>query len=516
MRRPQAAGSILEAVKPLTEKLTALEAKALQGGSISVVAMAAELAATCIVVARTAMTLVLEQAACAQPSSLPCACGGEASSKGFEDTSFVGRFGRVPVSRRRMECDRCGESFFPFDQLWGLPAGEYADDVREATERLSCRLPSFEEAVAELQYLWGIAPDASTAKRWVAQDGARADAVVKADAEARWKKYETRAFAEAQGEQRAPQRSEGFGVVEVDGVHALTWKPGREPRRKAEPAVEAITAGAAPAAASETSERATRHQAPSTLSEVKGSPMGPKGRSDRVRGREICMGIAYLGEDACQESPGRGVLLDRRYVATLNDREGFWHKLHAAAAEQGVLGREKLVRVSDAGTYFVDRTTELFCDQPLVGILDIQHGRQHVWEAGHKVVADPKKTAAWVAPRTQALSDGKVHEIIIDLAAERERRRGSAQREAIDDLSGYLESNKHMMDYPSYRDAGYPIASAAIESANKRMVGRRCKQGGMIWSEVGLEAIVALRVAFYNPGTWHRLWPHTAPRAAAA
>ena len=26
-----------------------------------------------------------------------------------------------------------------------------------------------------------------------------------------------------------------------------------------------------------------------------------------------------------------GVLLDRRYVATLNDRAGFWQKLHAAA-----------------------------------------------------------------------------------------------------------------------------------------------------------------------------------------
>ena len=179
-----------------------------------------------------------------------------------------------------------------------------------------------------------------------------------------------------------------------------------------------------------------------------------------------------------------------------------------------MLQREKLVRVSDAGSYFVDRSTELFCGQPLVGILDIQHGNQHVWEAGHKVVGDPKKTAAWVAPRTHAISAGKVDELIIDLAAERERQRVSAQRDAIDDLSGYLKSNKHMMDYPSYRASGYPIASAAIESANKRLVGRRCKQGGMIWSETGLEAMVALRVAFYNPDTWPSLWP-LAPGAAA-
>jgi hypothetical protein len=415
-----------------------------------------------------------------------------------------------------MTCAHCATSGFPFDTVWGLPTGAYADDVREATDRLACRLGSFEEAVAELQYLWGVAPDASTAQRWVAQDGARADAMVQRDADARWTAYGQPPGAAGRGDPRGPTRIAGFGVVEVDGVHVLTWKPGHEPRRKAALAAVATTAAsAAPAATSETSARATRHQAPSALSAVTGSPMGPQGRSGRVQGREICMGLTYLGEDAGEESPGRGVLLHRRYVATLNDRDGFWRKLHAAATVHGVLQRETLVRVSDAGTYFVDQTTELFCDQPLIGILDIQHGRQHVWEAGHTVVSDPKKTAAWVAPRTQAIWDGHVDDVILDLAAERQRRRGRAQRQAIDGLRGYLERNQHMMDYPRYREAGYPIASAAIESANKRLVGRRCKQGGMIWSEPGLEAIVALRVAFYNRDTWRRLWPHAALPAVA-
>ena len=63
MRRPHPAGRALEAVTPLMEKLTALEANALQGRSLSVVALAAELAATCAAVARDAMALILEQAA---------------------------------------------------------------------------------------------------------------------------------------------------------------------------------------------------------------------------------------------------------------------------------------------------------------------------------------------------------------------------------------------------------------------------------------------------------------------
>jgi hypothetical protein len=36
------------------------------------------------------------------------------------------------------------------------------------------------------------------------------------------------------------------------------------------------------------------------------------------------MGITYLGKDICEETGQRGALLEKRYVATLNEREGFW------------------------------------------------------------------------------------------------------------------------------------------------------------------------------------------------
>jgi hypothetical protein len=101
-----------------------------------------------------------------------------------------------------------------------------------------------------------------------------------------------------------------------------------------------------------------------------------------VHGREVSVGLTYLGEDACEESPGRGVLLEKRYVATLNDREGFWLELHAAATAQGALSKEELLRVSDGGTYYVEQSAELFRDEPLIGILDIQHANQHVWPTG--------------------------------------------------------------------------------------------------------------------------------------
>mgnify|MGYP001600707198 FL=1 len=482
MKRPNAVGQTLQVVEPLIQKLAELEDKALRGEAMTVVALAAELSQELTGVGRRSMEVILDQAARAQPTRLRCPCGAEAGSQGFESRSFVGRFGRECLSRRRMDCGACGRRWFAFDEAWGLPEGKYADDVREATDRLACRLGSFADAVEELRHLWGLAPDGSTAKRWVGQDGTRAEQAVRAEAAAHWSRYEEQTHAVARGDLRAPERSEGFGVIEVDGVQVLTWKPGQEPRRREKEATSSPATARDPPPLSETAERASRHQAPSTLSNVPGSPMGPTGRSARVAGREVCVGLAYLGEHVCEQSPGRGVLLDRRYVATLNDRAGFWQKLHAAAMAQGVLSRHKVVRVSDGSAYFIEHSDELFCDQPLVGILDCQHAKQHVWEAGHKVVNDKKQVPQWVLPRTQAIMDGKVDEVIADLAQERPHTTGPQSAEAIDELSGYLSRNKQLKDYPTYHAAGYPLASAAIDITNKRRVGRRCKQGGMIWS----------------------------------
>lgn len=510
MKRPNAAGTVLQALDPLAQKMTELEQRALNGHAMSVVQLASQLAQAAREAARRGLELVLEQAARSEPTCAACACGAQAHSQGFEHTFFVTRLGRVDLERRRCTCEVCGRTEMPLDKAWSLPDGVFADDVREATERLVCRL-GYAEGIEELERLWGVAPKSiSTAQGWVVQDGQRAQQAVKQDAQQHWDRYVERQQAVAQGEQPQAQRQAGFGVVEADGVQVLTWKPGQESRRKpvqaAPTSVEPCSPSSSTPTLREMSEAELRHQPPSTLSQLQGSPMGPNGRSERVRGREVCVGLVYLGEHACELSKGHGVILERRYVVTLNDRESFWPALHAAAAAQGVLDRERLVWLSDGGSYFIDQSAELFQDQPLVPVLDIQHAKQHVWETGHELTSDKKAVPLWAAPRIEAIEAGNTEGLLIDLAEQRLLRKQPEPCKAIDALAGYVQRHEHMMHYPAYRQAGYPIASAAIESTNKRLVGRRCKQGGMIWSERGLEAMLALRAAVFNPGAWERLW----------
>jgi hypothetical protein len=194
MRRPNAAGIVLQALEPMAKKLTELEARALEGVTMPVTALISQLVGAALAVARSGAELLLQQAAAVVQTDLSCpACGSpQVGSHGFEPRSFTSRVGQVDLSRRRWRCGACKHSWFDFDERWHLPVGDYADDVREATERLSCRM-GFREAVEELQHLWGVAPDASTAQRWTIQDGQRAEQAVATDAKQHWEHYEQRA-----------------------------------------------------------------------------------------------------------------------------------------------------------------------------------------------------------------------------------------------------------------------------------------------------------------------------------
>jgi hypothetical protein len=68
---------------------------------------------------------------------------------------------------------------------------------------------------------------------------------------------------------------------------------------------------------------------------------------------------------------------------------------------------------------------------------------------------------------------------------------------------GCFSTHKQRMHYPALRAAGYHIGSGSVESACKRIIGGRLKQGGMIWSREGAKAMAHLR-AIVLSGRWDR------------
>jgi hypothetical protein len=90
---------------------------------------------------------------------------------------------------------------------------------------------------------------------------------------------------------------------------------------------------------------------------------------------------------------------------------------------------------------------------------------------------------------------------------------GQPQAQAVAEELGYFERNLQRMQYGSFRANGYFIGSGVVEAGCKTVIGARCKQSGMFWSQPGVENVLALRCIHASRRLdefWkHRLNQHT-------
>ena len=75
----------------------------------------------------------------------------------------------------------------------------------------------------------------------------------------------------------------------------------------------------------------------------------------------------------------------------------------------------------------------------------------------------------------------------------RKKCRGTPQAEQVEQALHYFTSNVTRMQCGTFRAAGYFIGSGVVEAGCKTVIGARCKQSGMFWSESGAENVLALR-----------------------
>jgi hypothetical protein len=79
--------------------------------------------------------------------------------------------------------------------------------------------------------------------------------------------------------------------------------------------------------------------------------------------------------------------------------------------------------------------------------------------------------------------------------------------EAVHKELGYFERNIDRMQYGAYRKKGFFIGSGVVEAGCKTVIGARCKQSGMFWSEPGVENVLALR-CIHNSRRLDQFWKY--------
>jgi len=91
---------------------------------------------------------------------------------------------------------------------------------------------------------------------------------------------------------------------------------------------------------------------------------------------------------------------------------------------------------------------------------------------------------------------------------------GKPQAQDVAEALGYFERNVERMQYGTFRAKGYFIGSGVVEAGCKTVIGGRCKQSGMFWSEAGAENILAFR-CIHSSRRLDEFWKHRLNSRAA-
>ena len=185
----------------------------------------------------------------------------------------------------------------------------------------------------------------------------------------------------------------------------------------------------------------------------------------------------------------------------INGRE----KLFACLSDEVFLrnhgGRKDLVCLLDGERALWD-TYRTYLPEA-VGILDIFHVSEKLWQAAHCFHAEGSQAAEdFVSERLRGLLEGRVGGVIGGLRQRLTKQRLSAgRRQTLTAVMGYLERNREHLRYDEYLAAGYPIGSGVAEGACRHVVKDRMERTGMRWSLDGAQAMLDLRATYIN-GDW--------------
>lgn len=186
------------------------------------------------------------------------------------------------------------------------------------------------------------------------------------------------------------------------------------------------------------------------------------------------------------------------YFARMSDAATFADLASAEVRRRGVERAKEVCAIQDGAEWIQGFVGGHRADA--VRILDFAHAAKYVQQIGEQVRAAgghlPVTWEASVLHRLKHDGPARVLEHLNWLA----RRFPQVQ----DDVS-YLRKRRDLMDYPTYRAAGWPIGSGSVESGHKLVMQARLKGAGMHWKPEHVNPMLALRSALLND-RWQENW----------
>ena len=203
---------------------------------------------------------------------------------------------------------------------------------------------------------------------------------------------------------------------------------------------------------------------------------------------------------------------NKHVFATLEGKPAAFHHLLDHVEKRDPDGHKPLIALLDGDPYLEDRLLKELkrrgrIDRLEVCILDIIHASEYLWDVGTALYGEKgQKRVRWVEAKLYALLDSQVGYVIGGLKQIRTKNALKPHQEnVIEKTLTYFENHRPMMDYATYLEKGYPIATGVVEGTCGSLVKDRMEDSGMRWSLVGDQTILVQRAVVQN-GDWNDFW----------
>ena len=403
----------------------------------------------------------IEEVDSAMSGHAPVCENGHAShpmkSRGRKKRTLITRFGEICVWVQTYRCieEGCGQTCRPLMDALGIETGRISGMLARLLALLGVVVPY--ELAARLAFLFfGVEVSAMSVWRSVQRLGAACE---------QYSEELARFHADPRTELEEPAEAPNAVVLGVDGC-ALGMQVREKRRRRSHP----------------------------------DEKLPPLPEVEEGHFREVKTGVLLLPSERVSTA-GRQSVVRRALVTCLGKADQvfdlLWSKIHALCW----LGPKTVVVIVGDGAEWIWNRAKMFSNR--CEILDFWHAVEKAWDFARLRYGQGSKVGEkWMSRLSTDLRAGKVEAIIarlrrIDPSCEEEK-------ENLEGLIRYFDTNRHRMRYNEYLRLGYGIGSGAVESAHKQVTHARMRQAGMRWSEAGARRLLALRVLLLN-GNWSML-----------
>jgi hypothetical protein len=249
-----------------------------------------------------------------------------------------------------------------------------------------------------------------------------------------------------------------------------------------------------------------------------GVPMMPeelKGRKGKqadgtAKTRQVYLGCVFTQHRVDDQGHPVRDYESTTYVSSFKPIDDFGPLLRQEAIRRGLADAGQVVLLIDGAAGLENMGKDCFKDS--VQIVDFYHAVEH---AGQVLAALIGKDHPDYKIRQRRWAKRLLKDKVLNLIDEaRKECAGKPQQAVVEKQLGYFVRNVKRMQYGTFRAKGYFIGSGVVEAGCKTLIGGRCKQSGMFWSETGAQNILALR-CIHNSRRLGEFWKYRLNQRAA-